>query len=212
MLKMAKFTLPKKWWHMVAAVFVFWFAVAPVKFALAKGEEEASQTVKPLLERISGIGENLTVAVRNGYTTVSMNGWRYVFGPPTRQATGDTSGPVWVYDNQNRLVDRATLTRVATLDDNRLDFEAVITHGQVDGASAEVVGSMIGVPNDPNRAVTTVQINGQSSVATVNLDTITVQDGLHMEPFEMFLAGVVIVLVVLFVALTCVLLGWWGCD
>lgn len=221
--------------HVMAAVFSLSVCLFPAPFAFAQAE----QITGTLLEQITGMDIGTVKLVGNDFTITRRDGSRYVF-ENVRHEFGNASAIVYVYDANGTLTDTVAFDRgIQVVDDNRIDFEAQITLAGTDaialsgttfegqnilgGKDATLSGSLTGLKSKTYTAVGSINEAGESRAFIVDYSGIddSTKAGSSLislvsmddDAARLCLMDdiIIVVVVVLFVAVTCLLFGWWGC-
>lgn len=220
--------------HVMAAVFSLSVCLFPVPFALAQAE----QITGTLLEQITGMDIGaVELGTGNDFTITRRDGSRYVFENVKRHDSA-ASAVVYLYDANGTLTDTVAFdSGIQVVDDNRIDFEAQITSAGMDaitltgttfegqitsgGKDATLSGSLTGLKSKTYTAVGSINEAGESRAFIVDYSGIAETKSLSSlitltsmdDAARVCLMDdiIIVVVVVLFVAVTCLLFGWWGC-
>lgn len=186
----------------------------PMNFAMAQGEQIANEATTTLLSDLTdAVNEWDEARIIRGsgldFTIFQPDGSRVEFANVSRQKNG-ASGHVLAYDSQGVLTDSFIINRgTGLVDDNRIDFS-------VQGKLSTITGSITGLAN--NEAIASISEYGSASkLFRVSYD-LTSRDAdslLTMSPMDgskvLVTSALIIFFVVLFVIVTCISFGWWGC-
>lgn len=171
--------------QVVATVFVLGWATCPMVFAVERGKQEGQRVVREVVSRLVGaeqadslIGQlgqmNFGPLVSNGGDSVLVLEWpdgTYEFDNLARDAEGNMSGHVTVYDGTEKIADY-DIGNIAIPDSNRIDFSVAVS--TPDGNWTER-GTLVGVQSEPGMALASMsEDDGDSQLLLVNfsgLDT-----------------------------------------
>jgi len=192
-----------------------------------------------LLQQIAGMDVgSIELGAGNDFTVTRSDGSQYVFENVAQDASSVVSATASLYDSNGTLTDTVAVNRLTVLDANRVDFETRIR--PAGGNATRGVGSLTGLRGTrAHTAMAMINADGESRVMMVDysgldesgpesslqsLVTVTSMDPgdgtanlwgsvlEYVEAASIFPEGLVLAaVVVLFVAITCLAFGWWGC-
>lgn len=203
--------------QVVATVFCLFVCMFPMQMAFVQAEQIAEQKVGTLFEQITGMDVgSVKLGAGDDFTVTQRDGSKYVF-----ENVGRTYGSaiVRIYDSKGELVNTAVIQQVQVPDNNRIDFEVELLSSNY--RDYVLSGSITGLRDKPATAVGSFNSSGESRAAMIDYGGIgeadagafvivTSMDGANK--VAIIDDAIIIFVVVLFVALTCLLLGWWGCG
>lgn len=223
-----------------ATAFALVWATCPMLFAIEKGKQIAKREMArlvrtmspPLLDRLAAmnVGE---ITMSNDFITLKRPEATYVFDLGTLAfESGVASGLVAIHNNWNgEKVGEINISKVSAPDNNRIDFSATMSTLNEQRTES---GTLIGLGQD--RAVAMTSVNGEdTSPWLVSFDEPAASsvDSPVIAPTLVIVTDLspasdagaadgeiaswtwglgIIIGVVLFIGITCLVFGWWGCD
>jgi len=168
----------------IATVFVFSWSLCPTVFALERGQQAGKQMAREVVSRFVGVeqADSLLEQVKGldigGFTTAedSITFERpegtYVFERMDRDENGNLSGVVSLYDLVGQKINEAVISRVAVVDNNRIDYEIA---GSTSEKPWSESGTLVGVKGVKGLGVAvTASHDGATRPVLVNYGTLAV--------------------------------------
>lgn len=220
--------------QVVATVFALGWATCPMVFAAERGKQEGKRVAREIVSRLVEVEQadslldqitamNIGNYIVGDVISLERPEGTYIFDQVIRNAVGGVSGIVTEYNLDGERVADYNIANVAIPDDNRINFSISVSTPNMDWVED---GALVGLQSDPGKAVALVSVDGgDSRLSLVDFSGLAVSGSQAVAPSLITVTqfpdsqggvaaiGVVVVVVcVLFIAVTCLIFGWWGCD